>query len=63
MGQWLFSGILLIVWLLIMSAFVVGYIMLLVALWRGMKAHEAIAQTMKELVLHLKSQPRPAEPE
>ncbi len=62
-GVGLVGGFFFIFWLLTMGAIVVGYLVLLVAVWRGMKAHEAIAQTMKELVLHLKSQPRPAESE
>jgi hypothetical protein len=34
---------------LVMIPFIVGWIICLVALWRGMKAHESIASTIEEL--------------
>lgn len=58
----LFSGIFFIVWLLIMSAFVVGYIILLVAAWRAMRAHESIAHSVRDLSHHLRTQPQTPEP-
>ena len=36
-------------WLLMMGGMVVGYIIFLVAVWRGMRAHEEIARTLKEI--------------
>ena len=34
---------------LVMIPFIAGWIICLVALWRGMKAHESIASTIEEL--------------
>ena len=49
-------GIMMVVWLLMMAPFVVGWIIVIIALWRGMKAHERIATTLTTLAQNL---PRP----
>jgi uncharacterized membrane protein len=36
-----------VIWLLMMIGVVVGWIVFLVAVWRGMVAHESIAQSLK----------------
>ena len=38
-----------LVWLLMMGVGFAGWIILLVAVWRGMKAHESIATSMKQI--------------
>jgi hypothetical protein len=38
-----------VIWLLLMLGIISGWIIFLVAIWRGMKAHESIAESMKEL--------------
>jgi len=38
--------IVVLVWL----ACIVGYVVFLVAVWRGMKAHESIADSLREVV-------------
>jgi hypothetical protein len=43
------GAILVLLWLLMSGAFVVGYIVMLVALWRAMKAHESIAQAVTQI--------------
>jgi hypothetical protein len=43
-----------VIWLLLMLGIIAGWIIFLVAVWRGMKAHESIAESMKELVSHPK---------
>ena len=42
-------GIMMVLWLLMMAPFVVGWIVVIIALWRGMKAHERIAATLTTL--------------
>lgn len=44
-----------VIWLLMMTAGLVGYVILLVAVWRGMKAHESIADTLKYIAANLES--------
>jgi len=43
------GGIFFLVWVIAMIGMVVGYIIFLVAIWRGMKAHESIAETLKQI--------------
>jgi len=38
-----------VIWLLLMLGIIAGWIIFLVAVWRGMKAHESIAESLKEL--------------
>lgn len=39
-----------VIWLLLMLGIIAGWIIFLVAVWRGMKAHESIAESVKTLV-------------
>ena len=43
-----------VIWLILMLGVITGWIILLIAFWRGMKAHESIAESIKELVAHQK---------
>jgi hypothetical protein len=45
--------ILFLLWLLMTVAIIGGYIVMLVALWRAMKAHESIAQAVIDIARHL----------
>jgi hypothetical protein len=45
------AGVFFVIWLLLMLSFTVGWVVFLVAAWRGMKAQEAIAAHLKNLVL------------
>ena len=40
------GGLIFLLWLFMMCGMIVGYIILLVAIWRGMKAHESIAESI-----------------
>lgn len=42
------GGLFFVIWLLMMGGMIVGWIIFLIALWRGMKAHESIAENLKE---------------
>jgi hypothetical protein len=44
-----------LLWLLMTVAIIGGYILMLVALWRGMKAHESLAQAMIDIARHLEN--------
>lgn len=44
-----FGGIFFVLWLLMMVGMLVGWIVILVAVWRGMIAHESIAQSLKQM--------------
>jgi len=46
-------GVIMVVWLLMMAPFVVGWVIFLIALWRGMKAHERIASALDILAQRL----------
>jgi hypothetical protein len=43
------GGILVLFWLVLMGGMVVAWIFFLVAVWRGMKAHESIAASLKRM--------------
>jgi len=43
--------LLLVVYVLVMAAVVVGWVMFLMAIWRGMKAHESIATSLRYMVV------------
>lgn len=43
-----------IIWLLMMLVGFASWIITIIALWRAMKAHEAISLTLKELVENFK---------
>ena len=38
-----------LVWLLMMVGMIAGWIILLVAIWRGMLAHESIAESLRQI--------------
>lgn len=44
-----------LLWLLMTAGMVIGYIVLLVAIWRLMRAHESVAESMKELARKMRS--------
>ena len=46
-GLGLIGGVGILIYLVMMSGMLAGYIILLIAIWRGMKAHESIAETLK----------------
>lgn len=47
------GAVLFLLWLLTSLAVVVGYVILLVALWRAMRAHESIAQAVLDIARRL----------
>lgn len=53
------SGLFVLVWLGLMLGGLIGYVVMLVALWRGMKAHESIADSLREAIDILRSRTRP----
>ena len=60
-GGALFSGLLFFFfWIAMMGGMAVGYIIFLVALWRAMRAHEEIAEALKELSRRLPRSPADA---
>ena len=38
-----------LLWLLMTGGMIVGWIILLVAIWKGMRAHESIAASLKQI--------------
>ncbi|MHB9093438.1 MAG: hypothetical protein ACYC21_02100 [Eubacteriales bacterium] len=51
------GGLFFLVWLAMMIGMVVGYVVIIIAVWRGMKAHESIAGTLKEISDNLRTKP------
>ncbi len=51
------GGPALLLWFLIMIGIAAGYFVLLVAVWRAMRAHEAIAQAVKDIARNLERPP------
>lgn len=47
------GAVLSLLWLLVTLGIIGGYIVMLVVLWRAMKAHESIAHAMIEIARHL----------
>jgi Na+/proline symporter len=43
------GGIGFLLWLVMMVGMIAAWILFLVAIWRGMKAHESIAESMKQI--------------
>jgi heme exporter protein D len=43
------GGLVFLVWLVLMLGVVAGWILFLVVLWRGMKAHESVAASLKRV--------------
>ena len=48
-GAGVMGGLFFIIWLLMMVGMIVGYTILLIAIWRAMKAHESIADSVKTI--------------
>ena len=46
-GLGLIGGVGILIYLVMMMGMVAGYVILLIAVWRGMRAHESIAETLK----------------
>ena len=46
-GFGLIGGLGIVLYLVIMLGMLVGYVIIIIAIWRGMKAHESIAETLK----------------
>jgi uncharacterized protein YneF (UPF0154 family) len=55
LGPGLIGDLFFIIWLVLMSGMFVGYFILLVAVWRAMKAHESIASNMANFLRELES--------
>jgi hypothetical protein len=47
-----------LLWLLMMAGGLIGYIVLLVAFWRLMRAHESLAESLKDVARKLESRER-----
>lgn len=47
-GAFIFGGIFAIIYFLVIIGFLIGYVIIIKALWRGMLAHESIAETFKK---------------
>ncbi len=45
------GGFFFLIWLLLMVGMIVGFVLTIVALWRGMKAHEKIAENLQAVLL------------
>ena len=54
MNNFLGGIVFFIIWLLLMLGMISGWLVFLIAVWRGMKAHESIAESLKELASHQK---------
>jgi len=50
------GGIFFLIWLLLMVGMIVGFVLTIVALWRGMKAHEKIAANLQTVLLKRKGE-------
>jgi hypothetical protein len=48
-GVGIFGGLFFLIWLLMMGGAIIGYIVLILAVWRGMKAHESIALSLERI--------------
>jgi len=44
------AGLLFLIWLIFVGGIIIGWVVMAVAAWRGMKAHESIAASMKEFL-------------
>ncbi len=55
MGPGAFGVILAVIWFFIVMVFFVGYVMMIIALWRGAKAHRSIARSVEDLAQAMKS--------
>jgi len=50
------------IWFVMMSGMVVGWILFLIAIWRGMKAHESIANSAAYIAQKMSRADEPAQP-
>ena len=62
-GGFAAMGVFFLLWLLVMAGFVVGWVVFLVAVWRGMKAHERIASTLDSLASSVSGRSWASKPE
>jgi hypothetical protein len=46
-GAFIFGGIFALIYLLVIIGVIIGFVIIVKALWRGMLAHESIAETLK----------------
>lgn len=56
MGSW-FGGMFSGMWMLMMLGMAAVYIIFLLAAWRAMRAHESLAESVKEIVENMKPRP------
>lgn len=49
MGPGAMEGLFFVIWLVMMFGMIIGWIIVIIALWRGMKAHERIANALSAL--------------
>lgn len=56
MGQ-MFGAAFFIIWALIMIGSVAAFIILVIAIWRAMKAHESVAVSLREIAFNLRKEP------
>ena len=54
MGPAAMGGLFFVIWLVMMLGMIIGWIIVIIALWRGMKAHERIASTLDTLAQSLR---------
>ena len=43
------GAIFIIIWFMMMAGVIVGWLIFLIAIWKGMRAHESIAQSLKQI--------------
>ena len=48
-GAGLLQGGLFFIWLLMMGGMIAGWIIFVISMWRGMKAHESIAHSLQQI--------------
>ncbi len=44
------SGLLFLIWLMMLGGMIIGWVVLVVSAWRAMKAHESIASSLRHLL-------------
>ena len=48
-GLGIAGGLFFLVYLLVMGGMIAGWVVFLVAAWRGMKAHESVAESLRRI--------------
>jgi hypothetical protein len=48
-GMAAMGGLFILIWLVLMAGMMAGWVLFLVAAWRGMKAHESIAASLQKI--------------